>query len=170
MQDDRCLGTTEHHAVQKNMKLFERKTAGPSHAILLDRGQNFVVPKADLRIHELCARVKGQRRTCCMGLCPQSSNDQVIPTEDEVMDVPSQFLLSLNFQCKDLQSHILPIIICQQIKFKEAPAHTEIESERVTSQETDQAVKLSDTILQRCSRQAPSIVCFQFESCLGCTC
>ena len=40
---------------------------------------------------------------------------------------------------------------------------TEVERERVTTKKTDETVKLSDTILERCARQAPAIVGLQFE-------
>ena len=43
------LGTAQHHPVQQNLQLFEGSLSRANHSMLLNRRQDFVVPKTSLR-------------------------------------------------------------------------------------------------------------------------
>ena len=78
--------------------------------MLLDRGQDLVVPEAGLyeKVNEDVDEMSWIR-TCCIGPCPQSEKvDEFLEKMDWRNCIPSQLFLSVNFQCNDLQSQLLP--------------------------------------------------------------
>lgn len=93
------LGTTKHDPIEQDAKLLECNLAWAKHTVLLDRSQNLIIPEAGMlhwAVVTICITVRSVSIVCW--------------TNEYIREggLPSQVLLSLNFQCNDLQSHRLP--------------------------------------------------------------
>ena len=105
------LRSTKHHPVQKNPQFLEGQFTRSFHAIFLNRRQDFIIPETSVcQRYILSHAFRGRVTKPYVALGYDHSLPWIyeyIDCKGRAWDLPSQVLLSLNFQCRDLQSHRL---------------------------------------------------------------
>jgi hypothetical protein len=163
---------TQHHSVQKDLELFESDFTGPQHPVLLDWRQDFIVPKARLKTtvrHHCAINPARKLRTCCIGLCPQSTN--MVQCSD-ILGTQSEKFTVAGFSVREfpVQRLAVTFFACPQGEHRRSSKkkrHTKVKGEWVTTQKTDKTVQLSNAVLERCTRKAPARVGLEFKSRFG---
>ncbi len=142
----RYLRPAKHHTVEQDLEFLESNLAGTDHSILLNRGQNLVVPETRLKrgVRNIKSehRVVGDTHMLHRTVTAVCTISKMSFTHIFALsfDLPSQLRLSEKRQCKDLQSHFLPVGELAAPSRTVQDMLTEIIREWVAAEESHQAI------------------------------
>lgn len=136
------LGTAKHQSSQQKPELFESAFSfAIRHSAVLDRLKDLVIPPADV-LH--------RRVTTFL----QSSTESAENSGNDLERTISTYLAGTTTDTKPMQTLAIASL-------------AEVECMRLNADEAYERVQLSNTILQRCSRQAPAETSLQRERSFG---